>query len=110
MADAFLYFAYGSNMYTRRLRGRTSSATCVGTGFVERHRLTFDKVSGDGSGKCNIESTTDPADRVYGVLFSISSAEAPTLDKFEGLASRSCVLLSVFLVRLFGVATYYGLG
>lgn len=85
MADTFLYFAYGSNMLTRRLRKRTPSAVVIGTGFVEGHRLTFDKVSTDGSGKCNIESTNDRADRVYGVLFSIEMSEARDLDEAEGL-------------------------
>jgi gamma-glutamylcyclotransferase (GGCT)/AIG2-like uncharacterized protein YtfP len=87
MADTFLYFAYGSNMLTRRLRKRTPSAVAVGTGFVEGHRLTFDKFSTDGSGKCNIVSTNDPGDRVYGVLFSIETCEVRDLDEAEGLGS-----------------------
>ena len=87
MAETFLYFAYGSNMLTRLLRKRTTSAVPVGTGFLEGHRLTFDKFSTDGSGKCNIESTNDPADRVYGVLFSIETSGAYDLDKAEGLGS-----------------------
>jgi len=87
MNETFLYFAYGSNMLTRRLRKRTPSAVVIGTGFVGGHRLTFDKVSTDGSGKCNIESTNDPADRVYGVLFSIEMSEAQNLDEAEGLGS-----------------------
>ncbi len=91
MADTFLYFAYGSNMLSRRLkaRNRTPSARFIGTGFVEGHRLTFDKVSkdraGNRSGKCNIEATTNPADRVYGVLFNIPTAEETALDDAEGL-------------------------
>jgi hypothetical protein len=36
----------------------------IGSGFVEGHRLTFDKVSNDGSGKCNVEPTSDPGERV----------------------------------------------
>ena len=49
--------------------------------------MTFDKVSTDGSGKCNIEATNDRADRVYGVLFSIEKRESPDLDEAEGLGS-----------------------
>ena len=81
----FLYFAYGSNMFTRRLTARTPSATASGTGFVEGHRLTFDKVSDDGSGKCDIEATTNRDDRVYGVIFRIATAQEPELDRFEAL-------------------------
>ena len=85
MADTFFYFAYGSNMFTRRLTERTPSAVSVGTGFVEGRRLTFAKVSTDGSGKCDIEETGNPADRVHCVLFRIDSAEAANLDRAEGL-------------------------
>ena len=51
--ETFLYFAYGSNMFTRRLKERTPSVAVADTGFVEGHRLAFDKVSRDGSGKAN---------------------------------------------------------
>lgn len=87
MTDSFLYFAYGSNMLSRRLkaRERTPSAQVIGAGFVEGYRLTFDKVSTDRSGKCNIKATTNPTDRVHGVLFSIPTAEERALDRAEGL-------------------------
>lgn len=85
MATTMLYFAYGSNMYSRRLLERTPSALAMGTGFVEGYRLTFDKVSSDGSGKCNIDRTADIGKRVYGVLFSIDSSEIEDLDQAEGL-------------------------
>lgn len=82
-----LYFAYGSNMFSRRLqaRERTPSAIVVGTGFVAGRRLTFDKVSTDGSGKCDAERTCCLTDRVYGVLYEIDPAEKPSLDRAEGL-------------------------
>jgi gamma-glutamylcyclotransferase len=85
MADKFIYFAYGSNMLTRRLRKRTSSAVVIETGFIEGHRLTFDKASSDGSGKCNITPTSNPGERVYGVLFEIECSEAENLDNAEGI-------------------------
>ena len=85
MTGRFTYFAYGSNMLTRRLRKRTPSAVAIGAGFVEGYRLTFDKISSDGSGKCNIEPTTELGDRVYGVLFTIATDEADELDRAEGL-------------------------
>lgn len=81
----FLYFAYGSNMLSRRLRVRTPSAVAKGTGYVGGRRLTFDKVSSDGSGKCDIESTSSSTDRAYGVLFDIAYAEKAKLDEAEGL-------------------------
>lgn len=48
-------------------------------------RLAFDKESTDGSGKCDIEPTSHPADRVYGVIFEILSSEKAALDQAEGL-------------------------
>jgi cation transport regulator ChaC len=87
MTDEILYFAYGSNMLSRRLcaADRTPSAVAVVTGFVKGRRLTFDKVGSDGSGKCDIEATDNLDDRVYGVLYKINKSEKPTLDKIEGL-------------------------
>jgi len=78
-----LYFAYGSNMLSRRLRERTPSAVVIGTGYVSGRRLTFDKVSTDHSGKCNIEVSASPTDRVYGVLFEFNAAEKSNLDAKE---------------------------
>jgi gamma-glutamylcyclotransferase len=83
--ETFLYFAYGSNMLTRRLSARTPSAVAVGNAYVEGYRLSFDKASMDGSGKCDIEATGNAADRVWGVLFRIATSEAPDLDDAEGL-------------------------
>jgi len=86
----FLYFAYGSNMLTRRLRDpkRAPTALFEDTGFVPRYRLTFNKRSRgkvQSSGKCNMEATGADADRVYGVLFRILRADKLNLDKEEGL-------------------------
>jgi len=80
----FLYFAYGSNMLTRRLAERTPSAVAVGAAFITGYRLTFDKVSTDGSGKCDIEAA-GPDDRAWGVLFRIANSEEAALDDAEGL-------------------------
>ena len=79
------------DMLTRRLTERTPSAGAIGTVFAEGHRLTFDKVSSDGSGKCHIHPTGNAADRVYGVLFRISSAEAglPARVRVVDLAGRA---------------------
>jgi gamma-glutamylcyclotransferase len=85
MSGTFLYFAYGSNMFGPRLAARTPSAARIATAFVEGRRLAFDKVSIDGSGKCDIEATGNPADRVYGVIFRIATAEERALDEAEGV-------------------------
>lgn len=82
--DTFLYFAYGSNMLTRRLLGRTPSARTVGVATLAGHELRWHKVSKDGSGKCDIVSAE--ANRVvHGVLYEIAISDKPALDKAEGL-------------------------
>ncbi len=80
-----IYFAYGSNMFSPRLRERVPSAVAIGTGFVNERRLTFDKVSCDGSGKCDIQASKNQKDQVYGVLFEIAAEEKRNLDEAEGL-------------------------
>ena len=83
----YQYFAYGSNMLTRRLTAadRAPSARPIGIGYVEGRRLTFDKASEDGSGKCDAEATGKPSDRVYGVVFEIDVTDKAALDKVESL-------------------------
>ena len=86
-AESFLYFAYGSNMLTRRLcaPGRAPSATMQATGYITGHRLTFDKLGKDGSGKCDALRTGKQLHRVYGVVYEIAHADRAALDEAESL-------------------------
>lgn len=79
-------FAYGSNMLSNRMRAsdRVPSAKPLGIGYITGHRLTFDKVSQDQSGKCDAEATGDDKDRVYGVLYAVDETEKPKLNAVEG--------------------------
>lgn len=83
----FLYFAYGSNMLTIRLTStdRAPSAVKIETGYVCGRRLTFDKISQDGSGKCDAEYTGADSDRVYGVIYEINCNDEKKLNNAEGL-------------------------
>lgn len=81
------YFAYGSNMFVRRIRqpDRAPSAVPLSTGALVGHRLLFHKRSTrDGSGKCNVIRTNMAGDLVYGVLFEISRGNGHSLDVVEG--------------------------
>jgi len=107
----FQYFAYGSNMFTRRLTTacRAPSAKPVGVGYVKGRRLTFDKVSQDGSGKCDAEATGNKTDRVYGAIFKIALTEKCALDKAEGLDKgygEECVNVVTSSGIVKGVVTY----
>ena len=84
-APSLLYFAYGSNMSTARLRARTPNARALGTAVLSGHVLRFHKRSKDRSGKCDAFETGDSTDRVIGVLYAIDPAERQKLDAAEGL-------------------------
>src|SRR6185503_12243231 len=79
-----VYFAYGSNMSTTRLRRRARSAVVVGRAYLEGYELRFNKRSEDGSGKANALETGRPSDRVEGLLFELTDLDLAELDRAEG--------------------------
>ena len=78
-----LYFAYGSNMLTERLRARVPSAQPQTTAILPDHTLHFHKRSQDGSGKCSVSTASGSPSPVQGVLFDIDPEEASLLDEAE---------------------------
>lgn len=83
--DTGTYFAYGSNMATRRLRARTPLALSLGRAYVRGWRLNSHKLALEGLATCRMRHTGLAHDRVYGVRYSIRQAEQPALDRAEGL-------------------------
>jgi gamma-glutamylcyclotransferase (GGCT)/AIG2-like uncharacterized protein YtfP len=81
---AHLNFAYGSNMFSPRLRQRVPGARLVGTAILRAHALRWHKVAKDGSGKCDIVPA-EPGSIVHGVLYEIPAHEKQHLDRAEGL-------------------------
>jgi len=79
-----LYFAYGSNMSTPRLRQRVSVAATRGVASLRGHSLRFHKLGKDGSGRADAVVTGNLADVVFGVLFELSNPELERLDRVEG--------------------------
>ena len=79
------YFAYGSNMSSRRIANRIPSALLLGCGRLNGHQLRFHKVSKDGSAKCNVLDTDHPDHFVLGVIYKISPEHKQQLDLLEGL-------------------------
>jgi cation transport regulator ChaC len=84
--EPIVYFAYGSNMWTARLRTRMPSCKPLGIATLPGHALRFHKRSKDGSGKCNAFGSGNDSS-VIGVLFSFDPAERAKLDKAEGVGS-----------------------
>lgn len=91
-----LYFAYGSNMMTARLKARCPSARPAGVAFAENHRLTFWKKGRDGSGKGHLAAS--PGLAQPGVLFTLSTDDLIALDGFEG-AGRGYRRADDFAIR-----------
>lgn len=82
--EPVVYFAYGSNMWTARLRKRMPGCKPLGIATLPGYALRFHKRSIDKSGKCNAFASGNDSS-VIGVLFSFDSAERPKLDKAEGV-------------------------
>lgn len=78
------YLAYGSNMLPRRIELRLGSCETVGAASLDGYALRFHKRGGDGSGKCDAFHTGDPADILFGVVYSLSRHQRHMLDDFEG--------------------------
>ena len=105
---AFRYFAYGSNMLSSRLRKRCPSATKISNASIEGFQLVFTKPSKDGSGKGGLVPKTEAL--CHGVLFELSEADLPALDRAEG-AGYGYERVSTFTVigsdkTMQGVTTY----
>ena len=78
------YFAYGSNMSLWRFRQRVPSGQPCGVAVLHGHVLAFHKRGVDGSAKCGIVATGNPASRVYGVMYVFDLDQLRQLDLAEG--------------------------
>lgn len=79
------YFAYGSNMFTPRMKNRVLSARVAGIISLAGYDLRWHKVSNkDGSGKCTIFRTDKHEDRIHGIIYKIDRNQVHLLDRAEG--------------------------
>ncbi|MCU7933912.1 MAG: gamma-glutamylcyclotransferase [Candidatus Thiodiazotropha sp. (ex Dulcina madagascariensis)] len=105
-----LYFSYGSNMSTRRLRERAPSARFVAVAKLKKHELRFHKVSKDGSGKCDASETGNNDHAVIGVVFDISETGKSELNRWEGLGNgyeEKPIELETLNGKTMNAVTYY---
>ncbi|MCY4420231.1 MAG: gamma-glutamylcyclotransferase [Gammaproteobacteria bacterium] len=79
----FFYFAYGSNLLTRRLIApdRCPSAKYHANACADHFSLEFSKISRDGSGKATLCPSHES--RIHGVVFTIEHRELGNLDRAE---------------------------
>ncbi|MCC5880800.1 MAG: gamma-glutamylcyclotransferase [Idiomarina sp.] len=76
------YFAYGSNMSSRRLLARVPSARSLGVAVLLGYEMSFRKRSHDGSAKCTI--LENPKASTLGVVYQLPDDQRYTLDRIEG--------------------------
>lgn len=76
-----VYFAYGSNLLSSRMRERVPSAEPRGPARLADHRLTTDKRGRDGTGKANLRP--GPGEWVWGVVWSLDPGDWERLDAIE---------------------------
>jgi gamma-glutamylcyclotransferase (GGCT)/AIG2-like uncharacterized protein YtfP len=86
-----LYFAYGSNLASRRLLRRAPGARALGRARLAGWRLVADKPGRDGSAKVNI--VRDPAGAVWGALWELAAPHLARLDRYEGGYERFDVMV-----------------
>lgn len=77
-----LYLAYGSNLYTKRLKGRVPSAVKIKEVELPNYQLCFHKKGGDKSAKCNIREVNNSS--IYGIIYRLDAEEKADLDRIEG--------------------------
>ncbi len=99
-----IYFAYGSNMCTARLRRRVASARPLGRAVLPGWRVGFRKRSVDGSAKCTIEPSS--GDTVHGVAFEIDERELAALNATEGPGYEQVTVVVTIGDRPVDAATY----
>jgi len=99
-----LYFAYGSNMSSERLRSRIASVKVIGHAFLKDWKMVLNKRSRDGSGKANLVES--PGDVTWGVLYEIRNSDLETLDRVEGGYQRITVQVQQPGVTVVEAVTY----
>ena len=109
---SMLYFAYGSNMFSARMKDRISTSVVKDSGFLYEHKLAFHKVGRlDGTGKCDAHYTGMPADSLIGVLYKIDSDHRVLLDRIEGCGNgyeRKDIAVKTFSGNIVTAFTYCG--
>lgn len=82
-----LYFAFGSNLLTARLKRRCPSARVVARAIAPGYRVAFEKLSEDTSGKATLVPCAG-ADSAVGVVYELTPEDTGALDAFEGPGYR----------------------
>ena len=88
-AAVALYFAYGSNLASARMRERAPSARALGPALLPGYAWRCNKRSADGSARANL--VRDAGAETWGVLYEIHPSEWAAIDRAEGGYERIVV-------------------
>ncbi|XP_071650735.1 gamma-glutamylcyclotransferase [Temnothorax longispinosus] len=84
MSNTFLYFAYGSNLFSKRIRLSNPTAVMKNIGYIKNFRLDFHRYSKRWQGaSATIVETENSV--VWGVVWELNKCNLATLDKQEGV-------------------------
>ena len=75
------YFAYGSNLHKRQMKGRCRDSEPVTKAILEGYELTF-KGNHKENGVADIQPKA--GERVVGAIYKVSKADRAALDQYEG--------------------------
>ncbi|CAH0774654.1 unnamed protein product [Bemisia tabaci] len=94
MSGTFLYFAYGSNLLTKRIHINNPTAVRKGIAKLENYRLDFNYYSHRWKG-CAATVVPDEGKHVYGALWEIGNENMAALDKQEGVDTHVYEVIKV---------------
>jgi len=81
VSGSALYFAYGSNMSKSQMKKRIQTAEFIDFGFLEDHRLKFNR---EGSYRSGGVASVEPGEgRVWGAVWKMPTADLQKLTKIE---------------------------
>jgi gamma-glutamylcyclotransferase (GGCT)/AIG2-like uncharacterized protein YtfP len=76
------YFAYGSNLYPKRMKKRCPQSEPCGRGILPGYRMVFCRHPRRGTGVASVE--TLGGNKVTGMVYRISDEDLKRLDRHEG--------------------------
>lgn len=82
--QTFMYFAYGSNLLSKRIKFQNPTAVRRGPGKLKDYRLDFNTQSETWNG-CSATIVEHPGRHVWGAIWEIEMTNMKDLDRQEGV-------------------------
>ncbi|KAM5203860.1 gamma-glutamylcyclotransferase [Hipposideros larvatus] len=96
--ETFLYFAYGSNLMSKRIHLQNPSAAFCSVARLQDFKLDFGNSQGKTSETWHGGIATiyeSPGDEVWGVVWKMNKSNLSSLDKQEGVNSGTYVPIEI---------------